>query len=92
MAKTTIKLPNRFDINQVEDLQRRMQAALDKEAEIIEINAVAVRLMDSSCLQLLLSFDREVSAQNKTLKIVKRSEEFDFALELLGSAEHLGEQ
>ena len=74
MAKTTLKLPDRFDINQVADVQRRMQAALAKDAEVIEVNAMAVRLMDSSCMQLLLSYSQAVSAEQKTLKIVKPSE------------------
>lgn len=84
MAKTSLKLPERFDINQVEDMQTRMQTALDKDAEQIDVNAVSVRLMDSSCLQLLLAFVAEAQKRGKTIRVLKQSEEFGFAAELLG--------
>jgi len=87
MSKTTITLPIKFDITQVQSLKERLQKALDKDAESIEINAQSVVGMDSSAVQLLLSFQKIVAAQSKTVVFVKATDEFKKALEMLGADE-----
>ena len=84
MAKTSLTLPEKFDITGIEALKGRFQKALEKEADTIEINAQAVTNMDSSGAQLLLSFQKAVLAQEKELKVIKVSEDFETAAEILG--------
>jgi len=87
MSKTTITLPIKFDITQVKSLKERLQKALDKDAESVEINAQSVVGMDSSAVQLVLSFQKIVAAQNKKMVLVKTTDEFKKAIEMLGADE-----
>ena len=84
MAKTSLTLPERFDITGIEALKGRFQKALEKDASTIEINAQGVSNMDSSGAQLLLSFKNVAIAHEKEVKIIKASDEFDTASQLLG--------
>jgi anti-anti-sigma regulatory factor len=84
MAKTSLTLPERFDITGIEALKARFEKTLEKDADTIEVNAQGVTHMDSSGAQLLLSFQRAAEARQKTIKVVKISDDFMGAAELLG--------
>ena len=85
MSKTTLTLPEKFDISIISGLKGRFQKALEKEADTIEMNADAVMHMDSSAIQLILSFQKAAAGQSKEVKIIKASEGFETAAELLGA-------
>lgn len=84
MAKTSLTLPEKFDITGIEALKGRFQKALEKDADTIEINAQAVTNMDSSGAQLLLSFQKAAQAMDKEVNIIKISDDFETASEILG--------
>ena len=84
MTKTSLTLPEKFDITGIEALKGRFVKALEKNAEVIEINAQNVTHMDSSAVQLLLSFQNAAIAEQKQVKVTKVSDDFNTASELLG--------
>lgn len=84
MAKTSVTLPEKLDISCVSNLKGRLAKALEKEATTIEINAASVEVVDSSCAQLLLSFQNEVYNQGKEVQIIKSSDAMLSGSTLLG--------
>jgi len=74
MSKTSVTLPEKLDIGCVANLKGRLEKALAKEATTIELNAAGVEVVDSSSIQLLLSFQNEVYNQGKEVQIVKSSD------------------
>lgn len=89
MSKTTVTLPEKFDISGVESIKGRLQKALEKDASTVEINASAVEAMDSAGLQILISFDGFARKQGKEVKIIKVTDAFKTATELLGTKDVL---
>ncbi len=88
--KTTLTLPEQLDIAQVASLKDRMDKALAKEVSIFELTAEKIERVDSAGMQLLLSFKNAVQEANKEFKLLKPSDEFLAAADLLGSTELLG--
>ena len=87
--KTTLTLPEQLDIAQVESLKDRMDKALAKEVSTFELNAEKIERVDSAGIQLLLSFKVAVQEAGKEFKLLKPSDEFIAAADLLGSTELL---
>ena len=85
MAKTSVTLPEKLDISCVSNLKGRLEKALAKEATQIELNAQKVEFVDSSTIQLLLSFQNEVHNQGKEVQIVKSSNAMLSGSTLLGT-------
>ncbi|MCP3674946.1 MAG: STAS domain-containing protein [Gammaproteobacteria bacterium] len=87
--KTTLTLPEQLDIAQVVSLKDRMDKALAKEVSVFELIAEKIERVDSAGMQLLLSFKNAVQEANKEFKLLKPSDEFLTAADLLGSTELL---
>ena len=87
--KTTLTLPEQLDIAQVDSLKDRMDKALAKEVSIVELSADKIERVDSAGIQLLLSFKNAVQEADKEFKLLKPSDEFLAAADLLGSTELL---
>lgn len=90
--KTTITLPEKLDISQGVSIRDKMDATLNKDADNIEIKADKVEHADSAGIQLLLSFHAAAVAKNKQITLLKPSEAFLAAANLLGANELLGIQ
>lgn len=90
--KTTISLPEHFNISQGASMRDKMDKTLDKDADTIEIKADKVERADSAGIQLLLSFRATAVANNKKVTFSKPSEELLAAVKLLGASELLGLQ
>ena len=87
--KTTLTLPEQLDISQVDSLKDRMDKSLAKDVSIFELSADKVERVDSAGIQLLLSFKNAVKEANKEFKLLKPSDEFLAAADLLGTTELL---
>ena len=87
--KTTLSLPEQLDISQVDSLKDRMDKALAKDVSIFELSADKTERVDSAGIQLLLSFKNAVQEANKEFKLLKPSDEFLAAADLLGATELL---
>lgn len=88
--KTTLTLPVQLDIAHVETLKDKMDKAFMKEVSIFELNANKIERVDSAGIQLLLSFKVTIKEAGKEFKLVKPTEEFIRAVDLLGATELLG--
>jgi len=91
-AKTTITLPEKLDISQVDSIKDRMDKTLSKDATQVEVNADKVERIDSAGIQLLLSFIAAVKEAGKEVHLLKPSDELLAAAEMLGTTELLGLQ
>ncbi len=87
--KTTLTLPEEFDIGQVESIKEKMDKALAKEINLVEIKADKVIRTDSAAIQLLLSFKNVIVSSNRTIVLVKPSKAMLAAATLLGATELL---
>ncbi len=89
MSKTTITLPEKFDISAVNGLKSRMEKALEKDVSMIEIGAQNVEVLDSAAVQLLLSFQKQVHSEGREVRFIKASEKMVSGTELLGATQLL---
>ncbi len=87
--KATFTLPEQFDITQVESVKDRMDKTLEKEVSTFEVKAEKVERMDSAGMQLLLSFRAAIIDSGKAMILLKPSDDFLAAAELLGTSELL---
>ncbi len=87
--KTTLSLPEQLDIGQVESIRVRMNKTLAKDAANIEVKTEKVDHVDSAGMQLLLSFRAAAINSGKAVTLIKPSDEFLAAAELLGTSELL---
>ena len=87
--KTTVSLGTALDIMHASGLKERLAAALDKKPHIVLISDKVERA-DTSGLQLIYAFKKEVEAQNKEMSWKKPSDALLSACEALGMSEALG--
>jgi len=87
--RATILLEPVMSIQAVAQLHESLLAALN-DSDKIEIDASAVTVVDTACLQLLLILKRTAIKEQKTVVIDFPSEKFIEAADLLGISEMLG--
>jgi len=88
--KTTLTLPENFDISQAKAVKERMEKSLAKDVSKVDVKADSVDRADSASIQLLLSFQNAVIDSGKEFTILKPSNEFLAAIEILGATKSLG--
>jgi ABC-type transporter Mla MlaB component len=87
--KATIVLEPVLSIQNVAQLHERLLAVLS-DTDKIEIDASAVAMVDTACLQLLLILKRTAISEQKEVVFDFPSEKFIEAADLLGISEMLG--
>lgn len=83
-----IVLEKSSDISKVEQLHERFEALLESSAGV-EIDAAAVERIDTSTLQLLVSFFNALSKHHLEARIVQPSASFLDTARLMGLSHHL---
>ena len=86
MSKTSITLPDKLDISAVISLKSRLEKALEKDANEIEVSGQNVENVDSAAVQLLLSFQKKVLSVGKEIRFVKTSDKMVAGVKLLGAS------
>ena len=87
--KSTLTLPEAFDVTQIENVRNRALKALEKDITGFRIKADKVAKVDSAGIQLLLSLNAHTEKHGMTLEIERPSESLIQGATMLGAAELL---
>lgn len=92
MTRTKVSrltLPESLKIGEIEAVKKQLSKALEKDRPVC-LNASDVLALDYSGLQLLLCFQRELTARGHTLSWKDASKPLKDAISYLGAGAYLG--
>ena len=87
--KSTLTLPESFDVTQIENVRNRAIKALEKDITGFKVKGEKVVKVDSAGIQLLLSLHAHADKNDMTLDIENPSESLIQGATMLGAAELL---